>query len=233
MQQTSSTCAFSSPDRERFAGASELFHSGALALLADLDGLVDTLRERSGEVAGTLHVCGPLGFGRHYLAAAIADFHSLHPKLMVSLTLSDDVSAADANRYDLIVHIGSLVDSSMVAYPIAPNACFICAAPRDLARHPTPREPRELTAHHCIVLRENHEDVTLWRLRKKRSEVAVRVPAILSCNDGEVARQWALQGKGRGHALRVGRGRERAGRQAGAVAARLEPARRRRGGPGR
>lgn len=174
----------------------ELFHAGVVTLLADLDGLVDTLRERSGEVTGTLHVGGPLGFGRHHLAPAIADFHTLHPKLMVSLTLSDVVSAADANRFDMIVHIGSLPDSSMVAYPIAPNARFICASPKYLARRPAPAEPRELASHDCIVLRENDEDVTLWRFRKKRNEVAVRVPAILSSNDGEVARQWALEGKG-------------------------------------
>lgn len=174
----------------------ELFHAGAVALLADLDALVDTVRERSGEVAGTLHVCGPLGFGRHYLAGAIADFHTQHPKLMVSLTLSDVVSAAEANRFDLIVHIGSLPDSSMVAYPIAPNSRLLCASPRYLARRPAPHEPKDLARHDCIVLRENHEDVTLWRFRKLRTEAAVRVPAILSTNDGEVARQWALEGKG-------------------------------------
>ena len=174
----------------------ELFHAGALSLLAEMERLVDTLRERSGQVAGTLHVCGPLGFGRRYLAAAIADFQTLHPRLMVSLTLSDVVSAADANRFDLIVHIGALTDSSTVAYPIAPNRRFLCAAPHYLARRPPPREPKELAAHDCIVLRENHEDVTLWRLRRKRSEVAVRVPAILSSNDGDVAMQWALAGKG-------------------------------------
>lgn len=174
----------------------ELFHAGVVALLADLDGLVDKLRARSGEVAGTLHVGGPLGFGRQHLAPAIADFHTLHPKLMVSLTLSDVVSAADANRFDMIVHIGSLADSSMVAYPIAPNARFICASPKYLAQRPAPREPKELAQHDCIVLRENDEDVTLWRLRKKRNDIAVRVPAILSSNDGEVARQWALAGKG-------------------------------------
>jgi DNA-binding transcriptional LysR family regulator len=174
----------------------ELLHACALTLLAQMDGLVDTLRERSGEVAGTLHVCGPLGFGRQHLAAAIADFHSLHPRLMVSLTLSDVVSPADANRYDLIVHIGTLGNSSMVAFPIAPNARFVCAAPRYLARRPAPKQPRELAGHDCIVLRENHEDVTLWRFRRKRAEAAVRVPAILSSNDGEVAKQWALKGKG-------------------------------------
>jgi DNA-binding transcriptional LysR family regulator len=174
----------------------ELFHAGVAALLADLDRLIDSLRERSGEVAGTLHVGGPLGFGRTYLAGAIADFQSLHPRLKVSLTLSDVVAPADANRFDMIVHIGSLADSSMVAYPIAPNARFICAAPAYLARRPAPHEPKELAQHDCIVLRENNEDVTLWRFRKKRSEVAVRVPAILSSNDGDVAKQWALRGKG-------------------------------------
>ena len=174
----------------------QIFHAGAVSLLGDMDRLVDTLRERAGEVAGTLHVCGPLGFGRRYLAAAIADFQVLHPKLTVSLTLSDVVAPADANRFDLIVHIGTLADSSMVAFPIAPNGRFLCAAPGYLARRPAPREPKELAAHDCVVLRENHEDVTLWRLRRKRSEVAVRVPAILSSNDGDVAMQWALAGKG-------------------------------------
>jgi DNA-binding transcriptional LysR family regulator len=174
----------------------ELFHAGVAAQLEDLDRLIDSLRARSGEVAGTLNVGGPLGFGRNYLAAAIADFHTLHPRLKVSLTLSDVLTAADANRFDLIVHIGSLADSSMVAYAIAPNARFVCAAPAYLKRHPAPREPRELAQHDCIVLRENNEDVTLWRFRRKRTEVAVRVPAILSSNDGEVTRQWALRGKG-------------------------------------
>lgn len=174
----------------------ELFYAGAVDLLTNLDTLTDTLRARSGEVAGTLNVCGPLGFGRHHLAAAIADFHTLHPRLMVSLSLSDVVPVADANRFDVIVHIGNLSDSSMVAYPIAPNARFVCAAPDYLARHPAPREPQELATHHCIVLRENQEDVTLWRFRKNRNELSVRVPAILSSNDGDVVRQWALMGKG-------------------------------------
>ncbi len=174
----------------------ELFHAGAVSLLAELDVLIDTVRARSGEVAGTLNVCGPLGFGRHHLAAAIADFHTLHPALKVSLTLSDVVSAADANRFDLIVHIGNLADSSMVAYPIAPNARFVCAAPGYLARRPAPRTPQDLAAHECIVLRENQEDVSLWHFHRKRSEVAIRVPARLSSNDGDVVRQWALGGKG-------------------------------------
>jgi DNA-binding transcriptional LysR family regulator len=173
-----------------------LFYAGAVNLLAELDQLTDSLRARTAEVAGTLNVCGSLGFGRRYLAAAIADFHTLHPRLTVSLTLSDVVPVADASRFDLIVHIGHLVDSSMVAYPLAPNGRFICAAPSYLARRPAPREPQELPGHDCIVLRENQEDVSLWHFSRKRAEVSVRVPATLSSNDGDVVRQWAIAGKG-------------------------------------
>jgi DNA-binding transcriptional LysR family regulator len=174
----------------------EMFRDGVATVVGDLDQLIDTLRERSGEVAGTLNVGGPLGFGRRYLAAAIADFQERHPRLKVSLTLSDILSTTDANRFDLIVHIGALPDSSMVAYPVAPNSRFVCAAPAYLERHDIPQEPKDLAAHDCIVLRENNEDVTLWRFHKRRTEVAVRVPAILSSNDGDVVKQWALAGKG-------------------------------------
>ena len=174
----------------------ELFFTKALSLLAELDALIDSLRARSGEVAGTLHVRGPLGFGRQYLAAALADFHTQHPKLMVSLTLSDVLPSADADRFDLIVHIGDLPDSSMVAYPIAPNARVVCASPGYLERHPAPHRPEELAGHRCIVLRENEEDVSLWRFRTGRRDVAIRISPYMSSNDGEVVRAWARQDKG-------------------------------------
>ncbi|MDB5872671.1 MAG: transcriptional regulator, LysR family [Ramlibacter sp.] len=182
----------------RFALTDEgaLFYAGAVGLLSELDHLTDNLRARSAEVVGSLNVCGPLGFGRHHLAAAIADFHALHPQLKISLTLSDVTPVADASRFDLIVHIGHLADSSLIAYPIAPNARFVCAAPGYLAARPAPRKPQDLASHDCVVLRENQEDVSLWRFTKKRSEVSVRVPVTLSSNDGDVVRQWAIKGKG-------------------------------------
>lgn len=174
----------------------ELFYRGAIDLLAQLDQLTDSLRGRAREVAGRLDVCGPLGFGRRYLAAAVAEFHSQHPGLLVSLTLSDAFPATEAQRYDLAVHIGHLSDSSMVAHPIAPNRRFVCAAPAYLAVRQAPRAPEQLAEHDCIVLRENQEDVTLWRLQKNRREVSVRVDPVLSSNDGEVVKQWSLMGKG-------------------------------------
>lgn len=174
----------------------EMFYAKAVSLLAELDALIESLRARSGEVGGTLHVWAPLSFGRQYLAPALADFHALHPRLQVSLTLSDLRPAADSERFDLILNIGALPDSNMVAYPIASNKRFLCASPAYLASRGQPRQPEDLTSHCCIVLRENEEDVSLWRLRQGEAEAAVRVTAGLNSNDGEVTRAWALAGKG-------------------------------------
>ena len=191
-------------------------------MLADLDRLVDSLRERSGEVAGTLNVGGPLGFGRHYLAAAIADFQSLHPRLKVSLTLSDVLSAADANRFDMIVHIGSLADSSMVAYPIAPNTRFICAAPAYLGRRPAPREPRELAAArlHRAEGKQRGRDAVAVPQEAQRSRGA-------GPGDPEQQRRRRRQAMGAARqgavrALGMGRGREPGLGPAGARAGRLD-----------
>ncbi len=174
----------------------QLFYAGAIDLLAQFELLTERLRTRSGQVVGKLNVCGPLGFGRSYLAPALADFHTLHAGLSVSLTLSDDVPASDAQNFDLVVHIGHLPDSRMVAHPIAPNLRYLCASSAYLARRPAPATPEDLALHDCLVLRENHEDVTMWRLRRNRKDVSVRVPSTLCSNDGEVVKCWALAGKG-------------------------------------
>ena len=174
----------------------QMFRDGVAGVLAELDRLVDNLRERSGEVTGTLAIAGPPGFGRRYLAPAIAGFHAEHPQLKVALTLGDALPSADAGRFDMIVHVGDPPDSTVAAYPVAPNRRFLCAAPAYLERRRAPHDPKDLSVHDCIVLSKGDEDVTLWRFHRRRQDVAVRVPPVLSSNDGDVVKQWALAGKG-------------------------------------
>ncbi|WP_333903368.1 LysR substrate-binding domain-containing protein, partial [Achromobacter insolitus] len=69
--------------------------------------------------------------------------------------------------------------------------------PAYLARHGAPAKPEDLRAHDCIALRENDEDVTLWRFKHGRGPaVGVRVAPVLSSNAGETAVEWALAGHG-------------------------------------
>ena len=165
-------------------------------LVQQLDTLLEDLRIRHGGLIGTLKVNAPLGFGRRYLASVVADFQQEHPDVDVALTLSDQPLTEAADRFDVVVHIGELRVSNLVGHAIAPNARFVCASPAFVKRFGDPDVPDDLSRMPCIVLRENNEDVSLWHFSKGKTSRSVRVSSKLVCNDGDVIRRWACEGRG-------------------------------------
>lgn len=165
--------------------------------LRELD---DALAERRGQVAGHLHVIAPLGFGRRHVAPVVAAFQQEHPQVKIDLFLSDRLGGVPASTWDVAVHVGEMerATPSLIVRALASNERFVCAAPDYLDRHGTPMAPDELPSHACIALRENDEDVTLWRFQPASGgpEERVRVEPHLASNDGEVVRNWALAGRG-------------------------------------
>ncbi|WP_375509092.1 LysR family transcriptional regulator [uncultured Caballeronia sp.] len=165
-------------------------------LVQQFDALLEDLQERRGGLVGTLKINAPLGFGRRYVAPVIADFQLQNPDVNVALTLSDQPLTETVDRFDVVVHIGELRVSNLVGYAIAPNSRFVCASPSFIKRFGSPNAPDELMHMPCIVLRENNEDVSLWHFSKGKTSRSVRVTSRLSCNDGEVIRRWACEGRG-------------------------------------
>lgn len=180
----------------RFTQEGSLLCERGAELIRQLDALSEDLHTRRGGLVGTLKVNAPLGFGRRYVAPVIADFQQQHPDVDIELALSDAPLTEAADRFDVVVHIGALQVSNLVGYAIAPNARFVCASPAFVKRFGLPETPDDLAALPCIVLRENKEDVSLWHFSKGRTSRSVRVPSQLICNDGDVIRQWACEGRG-------------------------------------
>jgi DNA-binding transcriptional LysR family regulator len=182
----------------RLTEEGRLLLSKADHLLRDLDELTETLGVRIDVISGHLRVAAPLGFGRRYVSSVVGEFRRLHPDVTVALTLTDRpmVSAHD-QYYDLVIHIGELRDSSLVMVRLAPNARIACASPDYLRERGEPVEPQDLGRHSCLALRENEEDVTLWRFTDRhRKVISVRVAPVMSSNDGDAVRSWALSGLG-------------------------------------
>lgn len=180
----------------RFTEEGELLCQQGLGVIHQFDTLLEEVRSRRGGMVGTLKINAPLGFGRRYIAAAAADYQQLHPEVDVVLTLSDQPLTEMGERFDVGIHIGELALSNMIAYTIAPNARFVCAAPALLRQHGTPDEPEQLANFPCLALRENNEDGTLWHFKKGRTTRSIRVQPRLICNDGDVIHKWAREGRG-------------------------------------
>jgi DNA-binding transcriptional LysR family regulator len=175
-----------------------LLAARASIILDEMDDLHESIYSQRNEVAGCLKVLAPLGFGREYIAPLVTEFQQQHPNLSVELELSDNPDWATKNSWDIIIYIGELRDSSLKLSVLAQNKRFLCASPSYIEKYGVVNEPAELRQHHCIALRENAEDVTMWKFNgsKANKGEAIRINPKLACNDGRVIKQWALDGYG-------------------------------------
>lgn len=190
----------------------ERFAREAAALLAGLEALPQSFQRNDRRLTGTLRIAAPFGYGRQRIAPMLARFARLHPSLGLQLDLRE-TPWPDRHDSDVVIHIGTVRDSSWVARTLALNERWLCASPGYLRTHGTPSEPRDLLKHCCISIRENEEDVTLWHFhrpvakasgkakvldaaRRQKPRETVRIVPSYTSNDGTVAREWAEQGLG-------------------------------------
>lgn len=175
----------------------ELLASEGREIIDAMDDLSERLARRTTQVRGHLRIAAPHGFGRRYVAPIVQDFARRHPAATVTLELSDSPIREMSESWDIVVHIGTLPESDRLVTTLAPNRRLLCAAPVYLTSHPPVEKPEDLALHRCLALRENNEDVTLWRFTHTTlGSATVRIKPTMSTNDGEVIRDWALSGAG-------------------------------------
>ena len=166
-------------------------------LVEELETLGAGLREAAQEIAGTLRMTMSASFGRQYVSPRLPAFLARHPKLRLSIHLSDNVVDLVSEGFDLAIRIGVLDDSRLVARRIAPNRRVLCASPDYLHRRGRPRTPGDLADHDCLLLFGSGGRQDVWRLGTPTGgEVAVRVQGRLESNFGEVLRDASLAGEG-------------------------------------
>jgi DNA-binding transcriptional LysR family regulator len=167
------------------------FHVRCVRILADVDEAeIEATRGRD-TASGLLRITSTFAFSRRRLAPLLQEFQSLHSGLRIHLQASDSLVNLVEGGYDLAVRFGALADSSMIARQLAPNVRVICGAPAYLDRRGRPATVEDLTEHDCIDYGDPPQG--FWTLT---DSTPMPVRCSLTCNDGELAHGWALQGAG-------------------------------------
>lgn len=176
----------------------DLLRNKAHSILIELEQLQTLMASKKNLINGALKVLAPLGFGNDYIAPLVGEFQQQHQNLTVELELSDKPSWSESHKWDIIIYIGELRDSTLKLSTLAPNQRFLCASPEYLKLHGTPISPKQLKDHTCISLRENSEDVTLWRFTHHDSEEqqSIRIIPTFISNEGSIVKRWAMAGHG-------------------------------------
>lgn len=174
----------------------------ARVLLADLEEAEAEVGELQTEPRGPLRVGAPMDFGRRYLAEPLARFAADHPAVDLDIQLTDRLVDVVGEGFDLVVRIGRLPDSNLVARRLASCRRVLVASPAYLTARGTPREPADLVHHQRVGY--SLENARSWALesdasktgRERRPEMAPIPIERHRADNGEMVRALVRAGCG-------------------------------------
>jgi DNA-binding transcriptional LysR family regulator len=175
------------------AGAT--FYTHAARIVSDLAEAENAISTLGGKPRGTLRVTAPLILGERHLVPLLAGFLGKYADVRVEMSLSDSFVNLLADRFDVALRVGALVDSSLVRVKVGVARGIVVASPGYIERFGSPEEPRDLVRHACLRY-ANVAAAQEWRFRGKRGPMSVPVVGALTLNHGGGLREAAIAGLG-------------------------------------
>ncbi len=169
----------------------------ATRILADVEDADAAASAETLEVRGTIRLNAPVAFGVREVAPLIAAFTGAHPNIIVDLGLNDRRVDIVEEGWDVVVRIGTMPDSALIARRLCDCPTVVVAAPDYLARHSTPGGISELSSHNCLcyTLSERTGGIGHWHFGP-RGAISVPVSGNLRSSSSEALVAAAVAGQG-------------------------------------
>jgi DNA-binding transcriptional LysR family regulator len=175
--------------------AGQFFYERCLSILREMDDLDNSIATGGSEISGTIRISASVGFGIYELEPWLPAFWDLHPRVVIDLSLSDEVVDLYLERTDLAFRVGALPVSNLVAVKLGRSPRIIVASPDYLARHGTPRSVAELDGHNCLGF-NFRRSVSSWPVEEDGRAMDRIVTGNYLANSGEAVRRMAVRGVG-------------------------------------
>ncbi|MBK5571799.1 LysR family transcriptional regulator [Ensifer adhaerens] len=175
----------------------EFYYERSQRLLADLDETEQQIAHGGAEPEGLIRVNSSVSFGAAALEPILPAFWEAYPKIVIDLSLSDEVVDLYLERTDVAIRVGRLPDSNLVARKIGETKRRIVASPAYLERRGVPETPEDLLHHNCIGFNFRRAN-PVWPMREGGRIVERMLSGSLLTNNGETIRRMAMAGVGIG-----------------------------------
>ncbi|TPE59436.1 LysR family transcriptional regulator [Sandaracinobacter neustonicus] len=168
----------------------------AQALVLSAQRMEERLGEATTLPAGPIRLAAPLEFGRAHIAPLLPDFLARHPQVSIDLSLDDARIDIVASGHDIVLRIGQLADSSLIARRLCAVERMPVASPAYLQAHGRPLHPADLAKHLCLIY-SNVTPPDVWRFAgPEGAEYSVTVSGPLTANSGGALNPACLAGAG-------------------------------------
>jgi len=164
--------------------------------LSDLDEAEQALLELKDKPTGKLKIGAPISFGNQYLVEPIAKFAKQYPQVELEVVFSDHWVDVIGEDFDLVIRIGALEDSSLIAVKLASCPIALFASRAFVDEHGKPQTIDELAQLPCIVY-NLHSQANEWRFLSPQGKTIMQKPnRVFAANNAEMQLEACLQGIG-------------------------------------
>jgi DNA-binding transcriptional LysR family regulator len=181
------------------------FHAQVAPLLASLEEAAADAGQASASVRGRLRVNVDPWFARLLLAPRLPGFCAAHPDLSLDIVVRDTLGDFINEGMDVAARFGELEPSALIARKLLETRVVTCAAPSYLAKHGTPREPRDIETHECLLFRNPATGRPFaWEFHRGGKTIDVKVSGRLTFNDLATKLAACVAGQGIAQSFALG-----------------------------
>jgi DNA-binding transcriptional LysR family regulator len=117
----------------------------------EISALLEKLAEGHERPSGRLRVNAPMAFGERFLVRPIAEYAALYPDVVVDAEFTDKRVHLVEEGYDLVIRIGALEDSGLIAKRLCDCPGLVCASPAFVKKYGLPQTPEQLEGLPSVV----------------------------------------------------------------------------------
>lgn len=169
------------------------------AAIAALDGLRDAARElaaRKDEPMGRVRLDIPSGFRQLFLPT-ISELRQRYPQVTLELSMTDRMSDAVGEGWDIVVRAGELPqDSEMTVRKLCNITLSLYASPDYLARHPPIESAADLVNHEAVIFRGFTGRLRPWSITDNGHVREFSPTPVLIVSDGQAVIDSTVIGLG-------------------------------------
>ena len=180
--------------RIRLTEIGEAYYGECKRAASIIENAENSIHEDQSKLGGMIRMNSVGGlFAEQLLSPAIAEFISQYPEISVNIDFSSQRIDVIAEHYDLVLRMGELEDSSLVARTLMKLGSNVVASPQFLQTNGCPASPNELPNYRCLC-----GSVRRWQLthRQTGSVQDTLVNGALISPNGHLLLDAALQGAG-------------------------------------
>lgn len=162
-------------------------------IVRQVDDALAGMTRSPGAIEGHIRVKVPTTLATLYLSEILRGFLRSQPMISMDVVLADRSVNPAEEGFDLAIGARPETYGGVLDRPLCLIKRRLCAAPEYLARKGTPRHPRDLDAHDCLVFTTSG---THWEFQSGQGLIGIDVHPKLRTNDGSAIGEAVLSGMG-------------------------------------